>query len=46
MIVLCSGIIFLAVIYSAVISASAADAIIDLMNFAIVNTDPLSFGFW
>ena len=42
--VLCSGIIFLAVMYSAAISASAADAITFLMISAIVNTRPLSFG--
>ena len=43
--VLRSGIIFLDVMYSAAISASAADAITYLMIFAIVNTGPLSFGF-
>ena len=42
--VLRSGIIFLAVIYSAAISASAADSITFLMICAIVKTDPLSFG--
>ena len=36
---------FLALIYSAAISASAAEAITDLIIFAIVNTGPLVFGF-
>ena len=39
-----SGIIFLAVIYSAAISASYADAIIVIMICAIFKTGPLSFG--
>ena len=43
--VLRSGIIFLDVMYSAAISASAAEAITNLMICAIVNTGPLSFGF-
>ena len=43
--VLRSGIIFLAVMYSNAISASAANAITDLMICAIFNTGPLSFGF-
>ena len=43
--VLCSGIIFLAVMYSAAVSASAAEYITALMIFTIVNTGPLSFGF-
>ena len=42
--VLSSGIIFFAVMYSAGISASAADSITFLMIFAIVNTGPLSLG--
>ena len=42
--VLRSGIIFLAVTYSAAISASDADAIIVMMICAIVKTGPLSFG--
>ena len=45
MIVLHSGIFFLAMMYSAAISASAAEAITYLMIFAIVNTGPLDFGF-
>ena len=40
-----SGIIFLAVLYSGDISASADEAITYLMICAIVNTGPLSFGF-
>ena len=44
MIVLRRGIIFLAVIYSAVISASAFEAITDLIICPKVNTGPLSFG--
>ena len=40
-----SGIIFFAVINSAAISASAANAITVLIICAIVNTGPLSFGF-
>ena len=40
-----SGIIFFAVINSAAISASAANVITVLIICAIVNTDPLSFGF-
>ena len=43
--VLFSGIISLAVMYNAAISASAADAITVLMIFAIVKAGPLSFGF-
>ena len=43
--VLRSGIIFLAVMYNAAISASAADAMTVLMICAIVKTDPLRFGF-
>ena len=43
--VLRNDIIFLAVMYNAAISASAADAIIFLMICAIVKTGPLSFGF-
>ena len=43
--VLRNGIIFLAVMYNAAISASAADAITVLMIWAIVKTGPLSFGF-
>ena len=43
--VLCSGIIFLTVIYRAANFASDAEAISDLMIFAIVNTGPLIFGF-
>ena len=43
--VLRSGIIFLAVMYSTAISASATDAITYLMICAIVNTGPLSFRF-
>ena len=39
------GIIFLAVIYSAAISASAAEAITDLIICAIVNMGPFSSGF-
>ena len=39
------GIIFFAVMYSAAISDSAADAITDLMICAIVNMGTLSFGF-
>ena len=39
-----STIIFLSVMYSAAISASAADAIIFFMICAIVNAVPLSFG--
>ena len=39
------GIVFLAVMYSAAISASAAEAITDLIICAIVNTGLLSFGF-
>ena len=39
-----SGIIFFAVINSAAIYASAADAITVLIIFAIVKTGPLSFG--
>ena len=42
--VLRSGTIFLAVMYSSAISASAADAITVLMICAIVKTGPLSFG--
>ena len=42
---LLSGIIFLAVMYNVAISASAAEAITDLMICAIVNTGPLRFGF-
>ena len=42
--VLCSGIICLAVIYSAAISDSAAESITAMMIFAKVNTGPLSFG--
>ena len=42
--VLRSGIIFLAVMYSASISASSDDEITVLMICAIVNTGPLSFG--
>ena len=42
--VLRSGIIFISVIYSAAISASAADAMIVLMICAMVKTGPLSFG--
>ena len=42
--VLSSGIIFFAVIYSAAIYASAADAITVLNICAIVKTVPLSFG--
>ena len=42
--VLRSGIIFLAVMYSADISASAADAITVLMICAIIKTGLLSFG--
>ena len=42
--VLRSGIIFLAVMYSDAISASAADAMTVLMICAIVKTGPLSFG--
>ena len=42
--VLRSGVIFLSVMYSADISASAADAITVLMICAIVNTVLLSFG--
>ena len=38
------GIIFFAVINSAAISASAADAMTVLIISAIVNTGPLSFG--
>ena len=38
------GIVFLAGMYSAAISASAADAISFLMVCSIVNTGPLSFG--
>ena len=44
MTVLRSGIVFLAVMYSAAISASAADAITFLMICTIVNTGQLSFG--
>ena len=40
-----SGIIFFAVINSAAISASAANAITVLIICEIVNTGPLSFGF-
>ena len=40
-----SAIIFLDVMYSAAISASAAEATTDLMICTIVNTGPLSFGF-
>ena len=43
--VLRSGTIFLAVMYSDAISASAADAITFLMIYAIVKTVQLSFGF-
>ena len=43
--VLYISIIFLAVMYSTAISASAADAITDLMICAIVNTAPFSLGF-
>ena len=43
--VLPSGIIFLAVMYNADISASAADAITVLMICDSVKTGPLSFGF-
>ena len=42
--VLRSGIIFLAVMYSAAISDSAEDVIIVLMICEIVRTGPLSFG--
>ena len=42
--VLRSGIIFLAVTYSAIISDSADEAITFLMICEIVNTGPLSFG--
>ena len=41
--VLHSGIIFLAMLYSADVSASAADVITVLMIYAIVNTGSLSF---
>ena len=44
MCVLHSGIIFFAVMYSATIPASAADAITVLIICAIVKTGPLSFG--
>ena len=40
-----NGIIFLAVMYNAAISASAADAMTVLMICEIVKTGPLSFGF-
>ena len=40
-----SGIIFFAVMYSAAISDSAADAITDLMICAIVHMGTLSLGF-
>ena len=43
--VLRSVIIILDVMYSAAILASAAEAITDLMIFAIFNTGPSSFGF-
>ena len=43
--VLHSSIIFLSMMYSSAISASAAESITDLMICAIVNTGPLSFGF-
>ena len=42
--VLRSGIIFLAMMYSSAISASAVDSITVLMICAIVKTGPLSFG--
>ena len=41
--VLCSGIIFLSVMYSAAISSSASDAITVLMIYASVKTGPLGF---
>ena len=43
--VLCSGFIFLSVMYTAAISASAAEAITVLVLCAIFNTGTLSFGF-